>query len=139
MGEHAGLVRPWMRHGAGRDRENRQREKQSRASEVKEAFDDVDGNLAAERQAGLLCHQVGPHRVGDASDQRHGGKANDLRSQQRERPNFLVVPQQPGPANGAKEVGQVDAADAESDLAPIGLDKLRAELSEAELLNAVAS
>ena len=69
-----------MRHGARRRRKDDQGNDQGHGAKVKEALDDVDAELSAERNAGFARNEVGAHGIGDAADERHGGEADDLRA-----------------------------------------------------------
>ena len=81
-------------HGDGKDKRH--------GAGVEEAFDDVDGNLRTERKAGFLSDQVGADRVGHAANQRDSREADNLRSEQREERDFLVVAEQQRPAAARK-------------------------------------
>ena len=95
-------------------------ENQSHGAGVEEPLDDVNSNLVAERQAGLLRDQVGTHGIGNAANERHRGEADHLRSQQREQRHLFDVAQQQRPAHRAKDIAYIDAAESKADLAPVG-------------------
>ena len=69
----------------------------------------------------------------DAADERDRGKADDLGAEQREGRNFFVVAEQEGPAHGAKDVAEVDAAGGERDTGPVGHGELSTEGGEIEM------
>ena len=80
-----------MRHGTGRRRKDDERNDEGHGAEVKEPLDDVDAKLGAERNAGFARDEVGAHRIGDAADERHRGKAHNLRAEKRKGADLLVV------------------------------------------------
>ncbi len=114
-------------HGGLRNPQQSQRNDERHGAEVEEPLDDVDGDLRTQRFPGLFGDQVRPHRVGEAADERHRGEADDLGSQQREERDLFVVPHQHGPARCAEDEGEINAGDANGDLAPVGACNLRAK------------
>ncbi len=127
-----------MGQGAGGRDEDEDGEDEGHGAGIEEALDDVNGDLRADGQAGLFGDEVGADGVGYAADERDGGEAHDLGAEEREGRDALVVADELGPAEGAKDVTEIDAADAEGDETPVGVGDLLCEDAEVKVNFAAA-
>src|SRR5580692_8104463 len=108
-------------------------ENQSHGAGIKKTFDDVDGNLRAERETGLFRDEIGANGIGNAADERNGGEPDDLGTDERKRGDFLCVADQKTPAKGAKDEAKVNAGGSETDEAPVSERDLGPENAEIEV------
>ena len=115
------------------DPEHSEGEDERHGAGVEEAFDNIDGELGAESKAGFLRDEVGADGVGDAADEGDGRESYDLGSDKGEGRDLFMVLEEAGPAEGAKNVGEIDAEEADEDLAPVGLGDLFTEDVEIEV------
>src|SRR5208283_2869324 len=131
------IPRPAENFGMGklsfRSQQNHRADDDGHRAEIEEPLDNVNRNLRAQRQPGLLGNQVGANRVSYAPDESHGGEADHLRAEQREESNLFVVPDQQAPTRGAEEIGRIDAANRDGNLAPVSQCELGTKNMEAEV------
>jgi len=121
-----------MRHVTGNE-EQGGGEDDGGGAEVEHALDGVDRELRADGEADFFGDERGAGDVGEAAEERDGGKADELRADEREGRDFFRRRDEDGPARRAQPVGGVDERNAGGDTRPGDVMKLLAEGDPVEL------